>query len=101
MLPIGNAVRLEADGLTIIVNDHRTQVFDPIIFTGLGADPAQYRAIVVKSLNHFTALFGPLAREVLYVATPGATSPRYAEMPYRQRSLNYWPRGADPWSNLE
>jgi microcystin degradation protein MlrC len=101
MLPIGHAVRLEADGLTIIVNDHRTQVFDPIILTGLGADPAQYRAIVVKSLNHFTALFGPLAREVLYVATPGATSPRYGEIPYRQRALNYWPREADPWSNLE
>jgi microcystin degradation protein MlrC len=101
MLPIGHAVRLEVDGLTIIVNDHRTQVFDPIFLTGLGADPAQYRAIVVKSLNHFTALFGPLAREVLYVATPGATSPRYAEIPYRKRALNYWPREADPWSNLE
>jgi len=96
MLAMGDVVRLEVSGLTIIVNDHRTQVFDPIFLVGLGADPMQYRAIVVKSLNHFTELFGPLAREIVYVASPGATSPRYAELPYRKRALNYWPRQADP-----
>jgi microcystin degradation protein MlrC len=99
LLPIGDAVRLEAGGLTIIVNTHRTQVFDPVFLTGLGADPAQYRAIIVKSLNHFTELFGPLAGETIYAATPGATSPRYAELPYAKRSLNYWPRQSDPWSS--
>ncbi len=73
-------------------------MFDPVCLTGLGADPENFRAIIVKSANHFTALFEPLASEIHYVATPGATSPRYADIPYRKRALNYWPRVADPWS---
>jgi len=97
-LPLGRAVRLTAGGLTLIVTNHRTQVFDPVSLTGLGADPENFRAIIVKSANHFTALFEPLASEIHYVATPGATSPRYADIPYRKRALNYWPRVADPWS---
>jgi len=97
-LPLGRAVRLTAGGLTLIITDHRTQVFDPVCLTGLGADPKNFRAIIVKSANHFTALFEPLASEIHYVATPGATSPRYADIPYRKRAPDYWPRVADPWS---
>jgi microcystin degradation protein MlrC len=97
-LPLGRAIRLTAGALTLIITDHRTQVFDPVCLTGLGADPGHFRAIIVKSANHFTALFEPLASEIHYVATPGATSPRYAEIPYRKRALTYWPRVADPWS---
>jgi len=97
-LPLGRAVRLTAAGLTLIITDHRTQVFDPVCLTGLGADPQHFRAIIVKSANHFTALFAPIAGEIHYVATPGATSPRYADIAYRKRALNYWPLVADPWS---
>jgi len=97
-LPLGRAVRLTAGGLTLILTNHRTQVFDPICLAGLGADPRCFRAIIVKSANHFTALFAPIASEIHYVATPGATSPRYADIPYRKRAPNYWPRVADPWS---
>lgn len=97
MMPMGNAVRLETGGVTVIVNDHRTQVFDPVCLSALGADPADYRAIIVKSLNHYAALFASVARELVPVATSGATSPVYAEIPYRKRMAPYWPRIADPW----
>ncbi len=96
-LPVGVAVRLDVGGITIVASDRRTQVFDPVCFSGLGADPSSYRVLVVKSLNHFAALFGPLARAFHYVASPGATSPCYAQIPYRKRSLDYWPRTAHPW----
>jgi microcystin degradation protein MlrC len=98
LMPMGKAARIEVDGITIIINDHRTQVFDPACLSALGGDPHDYRAIIVKSLNHFAGLFAPIAREIAYVASPGATSPAYAEIPYRRRATNYWPRVADPWA---
>lgn len=97
VVPMGNIVRLKVGGITIVASDRRAQVVDPICFSGLGADPCSYRVLVIKSLNHFATLFGPLARAIHYVASPGATSPRYAEIPYRKRSLDYWPRAAHPW----
>lgn len=98
LMPMGNAARIEAGGITIVINDHRTQVFDPACLKDLGADPSGYRAIVVKSLNHFAGLFAPIARAIAYVASPGSTSPTYAEIPYRKGPAIYWPRVADPWS---
>jgi microcystin degradation protein MlrC len=31
------------------------------------------------------------------VSTPGAISQDFTAIPFRKRSLNYWPRVADPW----
>jgi microcystin degradation protein MlrC len=99
MLPMGNAVAIEAHGISIVISDFRTQVFDPVCLTGLGLDPAAFRAIIVKSLNHFTALFTPIAGHILYAATPGVTSPDYAAIPYTKRALDFWPRCDDPWND--
>ncbi|WP_323989440.1 M81 family metallopeptidase [Nguyenibacter sp. L1] len=95
-LPMGNAVWLEAHGLNLIVNDLRTQVFDPVCMTALGLDLGRQRAVMVKSLNHFAALFAPVAGDIIHVATPGTTSVRYGDIPYTRRSPDYWPRLADP-----
>ncbi len=95
--PLGLSVWVQAaDGLDIVLTSMRSQVFSPEIFTGLGIDLAYKKLIIVKSTQHFHALFAPLAKVVLYVSSPGAMSNNFADLPYRVRSLDYWPRVENP-----
>ena len=68
------------------------QAFGTELFTGLGIDLTTCRGIVVKSSQHFHAAFAPLASEVLYVESPGLLNTDFANVAYRHRSLDYWPR---------
>ncbi|MDP6706208.1 MAG: M81 family metallopeptidase [Alphaproteobacteria bacterium] len=96
---LGDAVWVSAaNGIDLVLNSARTQVFHPDAFTGLGLDPATKRLVVVKSTQHFYAGFAPLAKEVLYIASPGTLSSDYAAMPYSKRGLPYWPKVANPWA---
>ncbi|WP_343629632.1 M81 family metallopeptidase [Roseateles sp.] len=95
--PLGASVWVRTTGgLDIVLVSVRSQTFSPTVFTGLGMDLSAKRVIVVKSTQHFHAQFAPLAKEILYVTTPGAIDMDFARLPYRVRDLDYWPRVADP-----
>ncbi len=95
--PLGPSVWVQAEhGLDIVLVSVRSQVFSPTVFTGLGIRLEDKKLIVVKSTQHFHAQFAPLAREILYVTTPGAINMDFATLPYAVRDLDYWPRVADP-----
>jgi len=85
-----------ANAVDLVLNSVRTQVFHPDAFTPLGLDLAAKKLVVVKSTQHFHAGFASLAREVLYVAGPGALTSDYASIPFTKRRHPYWPRIADP-----
>ncbi|MEO3386330.1 M81 family metallopeptidase [Mesorhizobium sp. CAU 1741] len=97
-LPLGNVAWLQCGGIDIVVNDLRTQTFHPEAYTGLGIDLASKKLVCVKSSQHFHAGFAPIAAEVIHVATPGSITPDYANIPYRNRAPNYWPRMEDPFA---
>lgn len=95
--PLGAAVWVETErGLHIVLASVRSQVFATDAFTGLGLSLEDKRLIVVKSTQHFHASFAPLAKAVMYVTTPGAITPDFANIAYRHRDLNYWPRVESP-----
>lgn len=95
--PFGTGAWVETDGgLHLLLATVRGQVFDPDAFTGVGMTLADKKIIVVKSTQHFHAGFAPIARQVLYVSTPGAITPDFRNIDYKRRSLNYWPRVDDP-----
>lgn len=89
---LGRSAWICAHGIDIVLASHRTQVFAPNAFTGLGITLGDKRAIIVKSSHHFYGKFAPLAKRVLHVATPGALSLDFASIPYTRRDTNYWPR---------
>ncbi len=95
--PLGTAVWVQADnGVDIVLASVRTQVFGTDTFTGLGIELMAKKIVVVKSTQHFHDQFAPIAKEVVYVASPGALTSDFAGIPYRVRDLDYWPRVADP-----
>ena len=89
---LGRSAWIRTQGIDIVLASHRTQVFSPNAFTGLGITLSDKRAIVVKSSHHFYAKFAPLATRVLHVGAPGALSLDFASIPYKKRDPNYWPR---------
>ncbi|WP_169544091.1 M81 family metallopeptidase [Sneathiella aquimaris] len=97
-VPMGETVWLQCEGIDIIVNDIRTQTFHPQAFEQLGISLADYKYICVKSSNHYQAGFNPIASKVIPVATPGAITPDFANIPYTKRKPNYWPKSEDPFA---
>jgi microcystin degradation protein MlrC len=93
---LGLSVWIEVSGVDVVVTSVRSQVYSPDLFTGLGLDLVPKRLVVVKSVNHFYSRFAPIAAKVIHVATPGALSFDFATLPYRKRSLCYYPRVEDP-----
>lgn len=98
---LGTCVWVEAaNGLHIVLSSVRTQTYGTDVFTGMGITLEDKAFIVVKSTQHFHAEFAPLAQSVSYVTTPGTMNFDFAAIPYRLRSLDYWPRVSNPHQHL-
>jgi microcystin degradation protein MlrC len=91
-VPLGTAVWLNCNGIDLLLNTVRTQVFHPEAFEQMGIELATRRIVVVKSSQHFYAGFAPIASEVIHMATPGTCTPDFAAIPYTKRDSNFWPR---------
>ena len=96
--PLGASAYVEADGIHIVLTSLRQQVFAPDAFEGIGCTLADKKLVVVKSTQHFHAAFAPIAREIRYVAAPGAIAPEYDRIPFTKRTEPFWPRVEDPWA---
>jgi len=86
-VPIGLSAALRAGGVEIVVNSIRQQVFDPDCFLQLGIELASKKLVVVKSSQHFRALFDPIVRSTIYCDAPGSLSLDFAKLPYRNVGL--------------
>jgi microcystin degradation protein MlrC len=96
--PMASCAWIEVQGVDVVVSSVRSQVFAPDLFTGLGIDLAAKKAVVVKSTNHFVSRFAPIATRIIHMATPGALTVDFANIDYRKRTRDYYPRSADPLS---
>lgn len=71
VMRMGRTVVLDCHGLDLVLMEHKTMPFDAHQLRSLGIEPADKRIIVVKSAIAWQAAYGDLAREVIYVDTPG------------------------------
>jgi microcystin degradation protein MlrC len=98
-VPCGDSALLECDGIDVVVISNRHQAFGTELFTAFGVDPGGYRLIVVKSINHFRAAYGPLASEIVYTSPPGALTFDPRQVSYaRALTDNRYPWVDDPWT---
>jgi len=98
VVPLGDSVWIEIDGLHVILNTVRSQVFNPDIFSNLGLDPLAMDVLVVKSTNHFQDAFSRIAGKILYAAVDGPYPNDPGTNDYRHLTRRIWPRCADPHS---
>ncbi len=92
---MGTAVWVSADGIDIVLNSTRTQVFHPEGFEKTGLDLRSHRIIVVKSSQHFHAAFAPRVETILYASGPGALSLDHTR--YTKLTRPLWPLVDDPF----
>jgi microcystin degradation protein MlrC len=98
-VPCGNSALLDCGGVDVVVISQRHQAFGTELFTAFGVDPASYRLLVLKSINHFNAAFGPLASEIVYSSPPGALDMDFRRVPYRfADTAHRYPWVEDPWA---
>jgi microcystin degradation protein MlrC len=93
---MGDAARLQADGVDVVVTTVREQAFGLELFTAFGIDLRAKRLVVVKSANHFRAAYDAVAREVLYVDAGGALASDPRAVPYTRFDRQAYPWLEDP-----
>lgn len=95
--PLGTMVWLRmAEGIDLLVNDLRTQVYHPEAFQQMGIELSSKRLVIVKSTFHFYAPFKAIASQVIQVSTPGGASPDFRNFEYRRGGAKCWPFVEDP-----
>jgi microcystin degradation protein MlrC len=95
--PLGTAVALQVEGVTVIANTQRDQVHDPACFSALGVDPRAKKLLVVKSAQHFHAAFAPLAAAILYAEGPGTVATDLSSLPFQHIARPQWPLDKPPF----
>jgi microcystin degradation protein MlrC len=98
-LSIGDAVWVSANGVDLVINDLRTQVFHPDFMIALGINVSSHHIVVVKSSNHFYAGFSPIANTIYFVDAPGALQRNFDAMPLTKTNRLLWPLNKDLFEN--
>jgi microcystin degradation protein MlrC len=96
-LTLGRSAALEIDGIAVVVNSERQQVFSPTCFADHDIDLAKLRAVIVKSAQHFRAAFEPIARAILYCESPGVMNRVYPPERFDRVTRPIWPIDDIDW----
>ncbi len=95
-VPMGDSVCIDVNGIDVVLNTVRSQVFSPDVFSQLGVIPTEKKILVVKSTNHFYSSFAELAGDILYAAVDGPYPNDPASNAYINLTREIWPRVDNP-----
>lgn len=95
---LGLSVGLRCEGVYIVVNSIRQQVFSPECFRLHGIDPAAMEIVIVKSHQHFVETFAEFASDIVYASPPGVVQRNFEQLDYQQISRPVWPLDSPPFS---
>lgn len=91
---LGKSVRLQANGVDILVCSVKTQVLDEQVFLLHGIDVTQYKIVSLKSSQHFRASFEPLSAQIITVDSPGLTTLQFSSFDYKRLNRPKYPLDA-------
>ncbi|WP_420393942.1 M81 family metallopeptidase [Acuticoccus sp.] len=90
-VPLGDCAAVRIGNVSAVLIESRTQGFHPELFLNVGIDPMAQQILVVKSTNHFSAAFAPIAERIIYVETDAPLSRDYTKVPYTRVARPIWP----------
>jgi len=91
VINLGKTVRLQVNGLDIIVGCIRSQVFDEQPFLLHGIDVNKYEIIGLKSSQHFRASYEFIANEIITVDSPGLSTLNLKAFKYEKLKRPIYP----------
>ncbi len=102
-LPVdmGRAVVFIVGEVEIVLTQRRIQPFDMQALRSLAIEPTERLIIGLKSAVHFRADYGPIAKAIYDLDTPGVHSPDVRLYPYRRLRRPIWPLEEDAPSGVD
>jgi microcystin degradation protein MlrC len=88
---LGRSVRLQSNGIDIIVCSIKAQTLDEQIFLLHGIDVTSYKIVALKSSQHFRAGFEPIASKIITVDSPGLTTLDFTTFNYSNLKTEVYP----------
>lgn len=88
---MGPTAVLRIGGIDVVTISSRIQTIDLQVFLSQGIDPTAKDVVVVKSVQHFRAAYGPIAREVIVVDSGGICSPDITRLKFKKLRRPIWP----------
>lgn len=88
---MGATAVLRIGGIDVVTISSRIQTIDLQVFLSQGIDPATKSVLVVKSVQHFRAAYGPIAREIVLVNSGGICSPDIGRLKFTKLRRPIWP----------
>jgi microcystin degradation protein MlrC len=88
---MGQTAVLRIGGIDVVTISNRIQTIDLQVFLSQGIDPTAKSVLVVKSVQHFRAAYGPIAREIVLVDSGGICSPDISRLKFMKLRRPIWP----------
>jgi microcystin degradation protein MlrC len=88
---MGPTAVLRIEGIDVVTISSRVQTIDLQVFLSQGIDPTTKSVLVVKSVQHFRAAYGPIAREIVLVDSGGICSPDISRLKFKKLRRPIWP----------
>ena len=92
---LGPCAVLDVGPALVIVCTNPLEPFDVDFYDVLGIDPTEHRVLLIKSRQHFRAVFEPIAQEIIGVAGPGVCSEDYSEVEFKRIRRPMYPMDLD------
>ncbi|WJH32874.1 MlrC C-terminal domain-containing protein [Paenibacillus sp. CC-CFT747] len=93
---MGRTAVVECGSLTLILTEKRTAPWDAGHVLSVGLQPADFKIIVAKSAIAWQAAFGPIAKHVVNVDSPGCCSANLKHFHYDRVVRPVYPLDAEP-----
>jgi microcystin degradation protein MlrC len=88
---MGKTAVVEAGSVTIILTENRTAPWDIGHVVSVGFNPKDYKIIVVKSAVAWKTAFGSIAKQEIYLDTPGSCSANLHHFTYKKLHRPIYP----------
>ena len=100
---MGPTAVLRIGGIDVVTISSRVQTIDLQVFLSQGIDPVAKSVVVVKSVQHFRAAYGPIAREIVLVDSGGICSPDISRLKFTRLRRPIWPFDGinEPYAGLK
>ena len=92
---LGSTAVLDIGPALVIVCTNPLEPFDVDFYDVLGIDPTEHRILLIKSRQHFRAVFEPIAQEIIGVAGPGVCSEDYSVVEFEHIRRPMYPMDLD------
>ena len=95
---LGHAAVVTEGNVHVLLTEKSVSGYDPELYRVAGLEPSDAHIVVVKSPSNFRWTYRDIAREYIYVDTPGASTPRLKTLEFELAPRPLYPFEDWEWS---